>query len=120
MWKQVTTRFKSEYSKILQLIDMILTIPATSTACEWGFSQMKLIKSDTRTKLSEQAMSNNLVIKLHSAPIADFDPLPAIEYWLLLKEQRPGSSGTSKNKQYGQYYIFTLLLLKLPKYIPQQ
>ena len=64
-------------------------------------------------------MSNNLVINLHSAPIADFDPLPAIEYWLLLKEQWPGGSGTSENKQYGQYYNFTLLLHKLPKYILQ-
>ena len=114
MWKQVTTRFKSEYSKILQLIDMILTIPATSTACERGFSQMKLIKSDTRTKLSEQAMSNNLVIKLHSAPIADFDPLPATEYWLLLKEQHPGSSGTSEYKQYGQYCRGITRIHRLP------
>ena len=109
----MTTQFKSEYANILQLIDMILTIPATSTACERGFSQMKLIKTDTRSRLSEQAMSNNLVIKLHSTPIAEFDPSPAIEYWLLQKERRPGSSGTSENKQCGQYCNFTLLLLDL-------
>ena len=61
-------------------------------------------------------MSNNLVIKLHSTPIAEFDPSPAIEYSLLQKERRPGSSGTSENKQCGRYYKFTLLLLNLQLY----
>ena len=45
-WKQVITRFQDDYSKVLQLFDLVLTLPATSTACERGFSHMKLIKTD--------------------------------------------------------------------------
>ena len=33
-WKHVHSRFGSEYPKALSLFDLILTIPATSTACE--------------------------------------------------------------------------------------
>ena len=50
-------------------------------------------------------LSNSLLIKLHSSPIAEFDPKPAIEYWLAQKERRPGSSGTAGNKQSGLYIV---------------
>ena len=83
----------------------MLTLPATSTACERGFSHVKLIKSEMRSTLSEQMLSNSVVIKLHSSPIAEFDPKPAIEYWLAQKERRPGSSGTAGNKQSGLYIV---------------
>ena len=94
-------RFQHEYSSILQLFDLGLTLPATSTACERGFSHMKLIKTDIRNSLSENTLSNGILIRLHSAPIDEFDPIPAIEYWLNLKERRPGTSGSTENKNRG-------------------
>ena len=61
-WKQVITRFQDDYSKVLQLFDLVLTLPATSTACERGFSHMKLIKTDIRSSLSENTLSNSILI----------------------------------------------------------
>ena len=53
-WKHVHRRFGSEYPKALSLFDIILTIPATSTVCERGFSHMKLVKCDRRTLMTEK------------------------------------------------------------------
>ena len=44
-WLQVNRRFRNEYPHVLNFFDPILTIPATSAACERGFTHMKLVKS---------------------------------------------------------------------------
>ena len=67
-WQQVNRRFQGDYPHILDLFDLILTIPATSTACERGFSHMKMIKTDRHSRMKEEALSNCLTIKLE-APV---------------------------------------------------
>ena len=97
-WHQVNRRFRSEYPRILDLFDVILTIPATSTACERGFSHMKLIKSEKRSSMKEESLSNSLMIKLEGPSIKEFDPLPAIELWFNKAHRRPGTSHSKENK----------------------
>ena len=108
-------RFQHDYRSILQLFDLVLTLPTTSTACERGFSHMKLIKTDIRNSLSENTLSNGILIRLHSAPIDEFDPVPAIEYWLSQKERRPGTSGSSENKEKGIYSRMSISLIYVSK-----
>ena len=55
--------------------------------CERGFSHMKLIKTDITSNLSEKSLSNGILNRLHLAPIAEFDPSPAIDYWLSVKQR---------------------------------
>ena len=45
-WAQVNRQFNTEYGCVLSLFDLILSIPATSDACERGFMHIKLVKSD--------------------------------------------------------------------------
>ena len=97
-WQQVNRRFQGDYPQILDLFDLILTIPATSTACERGFSHMKMIKTDRCTRMKEEALSNCLTIKLEGPSIQDFDPLPAIEFWFNKARHRPGTSRSKENK----------------------
>ena len=97
-WQQVNRRFLSEYPNILDLFDLIQTIPATSTACERGFSHMNLEKSDNRTRLTEESLCNSLMIKLEGPNTKDFDPLPAIDIWFTKVHHRPGTSGSRENK----------------------
>ena len=59
---------------MLSLFDLILSIPATITACKEGFTHMKLVKSDRRTLIKEDALSNFLIIKLEGPSIQEFDP----------------------------------------------
>ena len=84
---------------MLSLFDLILSIPATSTACEQGFTQMKLVKSDRRTLMKEDVLSNCLKIKPEGPSIQEFDPAPAINLWFNLKpHRRPGIGGSQENK----------------------
>ena len=51
--QQENRRFQHKYPNILSLFNLILTIPMTSTACERGFTHLKLVKSGRRTHMSE-------------------------------------------------------------------
>ena len=68
-------------SSVLALIDLVLTIPATSVEAERGFSVMKRVKTDYRNKLRNPAMNDLMRIILLSPSEAAFDPTPAIEHW---------------------------------------
>ena len=52
-WQKVHRRFGNEYRHALSIFDLVLSIPVTSTACERGFTHMKLIKSNRRSLLKE-------------------------------------------------------------------
>ena len=97
-WQQVNRRFATEYPHILNLFDLVLTIPATSTACERGFSQMKIVKSDHRTVMKEKTLSDSLMISLESPSIKDFNPDEAIDIWFNKCSWRPGSSQSQENR----------------------
>ena len=56
------------------------TLPASSAEVERGFSQLKILKSEIST-LSEERLNDLLAVKLLSADIQNFDPMPAIELW---------------------------------------
>lgn len=57
------------------------TLPASSAEVERGLSQLKILKSDIRSTLSEERLNDLLAVKLLSADIQNFDPMPAIELW---------------------------------------
>lgn len=55
--------------------------PKQSGGSERGFSQLKILKSDIHSTLSEERLNDLLAVKLLSADIQNFDPMPAIELW---------------------------------------
>ena len=97
-WQQVNTRFGKEYNNVLSLFDLILTIPGTSTACERGFSHMKVITSDKQTLMKEATLSNSMKIKLEGPSIKQFNPDVAIYLWFNRCSRRPATEGSQENK----------------------
>ena len=66
---------------------------------------MKLVKSDGRTLMKEDALSNCLTIKLEGPNIQEFNPAPAINLWFNLKpHRRPGTDDSQENKA-GKMFI---------------
>ena len=65
----------------IQLVDLLLSLPASSADCERGFSLTKVIKSDWRSRLRDTMVTDLMSIQLHSPEIADFDPRPSILRW---------------------------------------
>ena len=63
------------------LVDLLLSIPAHSSECERGFSLMKLVKTDWRNCLTDDAVTDLIQINLHCADIKEFNPDQAIHRW---------------------------------------
>ena len=96
-WLQVNRKFKNEYPHVLNFFDLVLTIPANSTTCGWGFTHMKLVKSQQRSSLKEHIVSDCLMIKQEGDSINDFNPYASIQYWFDVIARRPGGSRTMEN-----------------------
>ena len=77
-----------------------MTLPASSAECERGFSAMKLVKTDSRNKLTTSALTDVLRINLLSPPIGEFDPTKAIHKWnsLAFRSRRPGQKASLQSQ----------------------
>ena len=73
---------------MLTLVDLVLTLPVHSADCERGFSHMKKVKSDWRSKLRDTTVSDCLTIILETPSI---DPAPALELWMD-KDRKPDTA----------------------------
>lgn len=81
-WEQINDCYADGHTNILMLIDLILSLPASTSDCERGFSKMKLTKTDQRNKLKSTTMSDLILIQLHSSSdIGDYEPSEAINCW---------------------------------------
>ncbi|XP_070573865.1 uncharacterized protein [Ptychodera flava] len=80
-WPQINAKYRLRTSNVLDLIDLVLSLPAGSAECERGFSIMKLTKTDYRNRLSSATLTDIMRIKLQSPNISEFDPIPAIHLW---------------------------------------
>ena len=66
----INRQFGDVTSSVLVLIDLVLTIPATSVEAERSFSVMKRVKTDYRNKLRNPAMNDLMRIILLSPSVA--------------------------------------------------
>lgn len=80
-WPAVNRMLRHRCPDILDLFDALLTIPASTADCERGFSVLKQVKSDWRSRLKGESLSDLLKTQLCSPDIKDFDPTKAISIW---------------------------------------
>ncbi|XP_045421540.1 sperm flagellar protein 2 isoform X2 [Lemur catta] len=80
-WDFVNSIYLHKYPNILTLVDLVLTLPASSAEAERGFSQMKRTKSHMHAKIEDESMTDALIIHLNSPDINNFDPREAIHLW---------------------------------------
>ena len=100
-WATINRRFGASCPAVLHLVDLVLSLPATSAEAECAFSQLKLIKSDRRNRMNTQSLSDQLIVVqlvLESPEIAHFNPTPAIHLWNTggSRSKRPHGSRSSK------------------------
>ena len=80
-WPNIVRKYQDSHQDILCVIDIILSLPASSAEVERGFSSLKLLKNDFRSTLSENHLNDLMAIKLLIPDDEDFDPMQAIKYW---------------------------------------
>lgn len=64
------------------LMNCTKLIPCSSSECERGFSQMNLIVSPTRTRLTTAHVSSLMFVKLHGPNLRDWNIEPYVQTWL--------------------------------------
>ena len=72
--KQVHEDLRDKCPSVVPLIDLVLSLPASSAEAERGFSLMKIIKTDWRIRLTDDSVSDLMTIKFDSPDVKDFGP----------------------------------------------
>ncbi len=80
-WVNINRLHGTTCPDILKLMDLVLTIPASTAECERGFNVMKQVKSDWRSSLKPETLSDLLIVHLSSPSISEYDPSPDVELW---------------------------------------
>jgi hypothetical protein len=80
-WADINKCHADEFGNILRLIDLVLTIPASSAECERGFSAMRGIKTDWRNALNCETVSDLMTVLFDTPAVGQYDPMNAIVYW---------------------------------------
>ncbi|XP_077862484.1 zinc finger protein 862-like, partial [Saccoglossus kowalevskii] len=75
---------------VKKLLEYMLTVSPSTSACERGFSKVNVIKTELRTRLNHNNFQNQLFVMSEGPDLADYNPDPAIVEWLL-------SSSTSRH-----------------------
>ncbi|XP_014662095.1 PREDICTED: zinc finger protein 862-like [Priapulus caudatus] len=103
-WFSVNIRYKGQLTNILAVMDLILTMSPSSAEAERGFSQLKLVKTNIRSKLGQTSLNHCLAIKMLSPDIKDFNPTKAIHHWneSCVRSRRPTSNANTKQSSYTQ------------------
>ena len=91
-------QFHSDCANILALMDLIMTMSPTTSEVERGFSQLKLIKTNLRSKMTQKTLSTCMAVKMLSKEIDQFDPTEAIHRWNAgsVRQRRPTLRDGSK------------------------
>ena len=92
-------RLFQNYPDILSLFDLLATIPASSSEAERGFSQMNLMKSEIRTKLTDDHLNQLMRIKLEAPEVGLYDPTAAIQKWNGAANRRPSFTQGKKRRE---------------------
>ncbi|XP_017200164.2 sperm flagellar protein 2 isoform X2 [Oryctolagus cuniculus] len=96
-WDFVNSIYLHKYPNILRLVDLVLTLPASSAEAERGFSQMKRITSHTHAKVTSESITDTLIIQLNSPDINNFDPRKAIHLWNTRMLSSAGDTGPNSD-----------------------
>lgn len=88
-WKIFHSPYASEWSNILTLVQLLLSLPASNGKLERIFSTMKLIKSDKRCSLTNDSLDDLLLLNADKMPLSHFNPDKSIELWWADKTRRP-------------------------------
>ena len=89
--------YATTYPELWKLVKLLLILPVNSAACERGFSQMKIVKTDLRNRLSTEQLNNLMSISLSGSLGLDENLLisKAVNMWHTQRKRRISTSSVS-------------------------
>ncbi|KAG7159508.1 Zinc finger protein 862-like 3 [Homarus americanus] len=80
--------WKKKSGSLFHLVDLLLSIPISSADAECGFSQVKFIKTDWCSRLTDDHLTDLQVVQLQSECVSNFNPEQAINIFLTTGARR--------------------------------
>jgi len=69
------------FENILKVVNVVLCLPMSSSICERGFSTLKRIKTDWRSRLTTDMMNHLLSIAIEGPSLDDYVAERAVQLW---------------------------------------
>lgn len=90
LWQILLTKdpYKTDFCNVLHLVRIMLTLPISTAECERAFSAQKRIKSDIRSSLSVQRLSDLILLSSEGPDLAEFNPEKSIDKWMANSRRR--------------------------------
>ncbi|KAL6074770.1 hypothetical protein STEG23_019076, partial [Scotinomys teguina] len=71
-----------------KLMAVVVSVPVSTSCCQRGFKAMNRIRTDERTKLSNEVLNTLMMTALNGVAVTEYDPQPAIQHWYLTSSGR--------------------------------
>ncbi|OBS76349.1 hypothetical protein A6R68_17211 [Neotoma lepida] len=71
-----------------KLMAVVVIVPISTSCCERGFKAMNRIRTDERTKLSNEVLNTLMMTAVNGVAVTEYDPQPAIQHWYLTSSGR--------------------------------
>jgi hypothetical protein len=84
---------------IVKLVKIMLTLSVSTAQCERVFSQMKILKTRLRSKLTQSNLQAQLFIMIEGPSLQSFCPDKAVSNWLDGHKRHIGSHSVKVNEK---------------------
>ncbi|XP_051058935.1 zinc finger protein 862 [Phodopus roborovskii] len=71
-----------------KLMAVVVIVPISTSCCERGFKAMNRIRTDERTKLSNEVLNTLMMTAVNGVAVTEYDPQPAIQHWYMTSSGR--------------------------------
>ena len=79
IWSLLLTFYRSKFPNFVHLIEILLLFPVSNATVARGFSAMRRMKTDWRSRLDEETADHLLRIGIDGPSLSHFDSRPAVE-----------------------------------------
>ncbi|XP_056464859.1 zinc finger protein 862-like [Gadus chalcogrammus] len=70
-----------QFQHMQVVAEISLVLPMSSSCCERGFSCMKRVKSDWRSRLANDTLTSLMLISMHGPPLDEYNSIKAVTKW---------------------------------------
>ncbi|XP_077634120.1 zinc finger protein 862 isoform X1 [Crocuta crocuta] len=115
-----------QFPLLSRLLAVVACVPVSTSCCERAFSAMNRIRTDERTKLSNEVINMLMMTAVNGVAVTEYDPQPAIQHWYLTSSGRrfshvytcaqapPRSHAGLRKENMGALYAEEAVTQKLP------
>ena len=81
MWQRIFAEYTERFPNILMLVEIMLVLPLATACCEHGFSTLKRIKSDWRSRLGTETLDHLMRISIDGPDLESYNAARALQHW---------------------------------------